>query len=104
MPAGCASRIRATAAASSSTRRCRRSSRPSSTTSRRRKSCESEEREPDDGLHVGDLAAPDHFARVLEGEGADFDVLVLVQFRRFGGNDEAGGTEEEHLLVTVAGR
>ena len=42
-------------------------------------SATSRSRQPDDRLHVDDLAAPDHVARFGERERARLDVLVLVR-------------------------
>ena len=64
----------------------------------------SDHRQPRDRLHVGDLPAPHHLARVREAEHFRLDVLVLVQLGGLGRLRQSRQPEEEHLLVAVAGR
>src|SRR5262249_56172843 len=63
-----------------------------------------DERERDDGLHVDDLATPDHLAGLAELERARLDVLVFVHVGLFVGLLQPRDTEEDHLFVAVARR
>src|SRR5262249_15362709 len=63
---------------------------------------DSKERQPDDRLHVHDLAAADHVAHVADLERLRLDVFVLVRRRLLVCLLESRQPEEHHFLIAVA--